>query len=70
MDKARISTMIRLSVALAILPALASSCAVVDSTGAPTRNGKFWMSTGLLTDRTGSTDPYNRPDARLVNPGE
>ena len=70
MDRARISMVIRLSVASAILLALASSCAVVDATGATTRNGRFWIAAGHMTDRTGSTDAYNSPDARLVEPGE
>ena len=66
MDRARISTTIRLLVASATLLALASGCAMVDSQGNLTRNGRFWTKAGLFTDRTGSTDPYNSPDARLA----
>ncbi len=70
MVRAKISTVMVLLVASATLLALASGCAVVDATGATTRNGRFWIAAGHMTDRTGSTAAYNSPDARLVEPGE
>lgn len=66
MGKARISMVTASLVALAILLAAGSGCAVVDQTGAPTRNGRFWMKAGTFTDRANGTEPVNLPDARLV----
>ena len=54
-------------VALGIIAAAATSCAVVDpKTGTPTRSARFWIKAGELTDRAGGTQPVNLPEARLV----
>lgn len=67
MDKVKISMVMASLVALVILLAAGAGCAVVTPDGsALTRNGRTWAAIGRATDRTGSTDPVNLPDATPI----
>lgn len=65
-EKARIwMAMASWAASVAVL-ASASGCAVVNSNGELTGNGKFWLKAGRQTDRLVITEPYVHPEAHLA----